>query len=101
MALIRTCHTSLLMTTTRPGHRTVQWLAFVSTRDDNVNIYVISFAASSLSNRHYRIQLRETIFVLRAQGMSYRAIAREVGLHWTRIGQILKAEKSETDDTGL
>ena len=35
-------------------------------------------------------KLRETILTLRAQGMSYRQIGCEVGLHFTRIGQILK-----------
>ena len=57
-------------------------------------------AASSLSSRHYpdKTQLRETILALRAEGQSYRAIAREVGLHWTRIGQILKAIDTERSD---
>jgi DNA-directed RNA polymerase specialized sigma24 family protein len=32
---------------------------------------------------------------LRAQGWSYREIAREVGLHWTRVGQILRRLKNE------
>jgi hypothetical protein len=35
-------------------------------------------------------KLKETILALRAQGWSYRQIGREVGLHWTRVGQILK-----------
>ncbi|MCK6581229.1 MAG: hypothetical protein L6Q98_24320 [Anaerolineae bacterium] len=34
--------------------------------------------------------LRETVLALREQGMSYRQIAREVGIHWTRVGQILR-----------
>jgi len=29
---------------------------------------------------------------LRAQGWSYREIAAEVGLHWTRVGQIVKRQ---------
>ena len=36
--------------------------------------------------------LRERIVALRAEGMSYRKIVRVVGLHWTRIGQILNSE---------
>ena len=40
-------------------------------------------------------KLHETILTLRAQGMSYREIGREVGLHWTRIGQILKRSDAE------
>jgi len=35
-------------------------------------------------------RLKEAILALRAQGWSYRQIAAEVGLHWTRVGQILK-----------
>ena len=34
--------------------------------------------------------LRVTILALREQGMSYREIAQEVRLHWTRIQQIVK-----------
>jgi hypothetical protein len=34
--------------------------------------------------------LKETILALRAQGWTYRQIAHEVGVHWTRVGQILK-----------
>jgi transcriptional regulator len=34
--------------------------------------------------------LKETILALRAQGWTYRQIAREVGLHWTRVGQIVR-----------
>jgi len=33
---------------------------------------------------------RRVILQLRAQGWSYREIAEEVGLHWTRVGQIIK-----------
>lgn len=36
-------------------------------------------------------QLRADILAMREQGMSYRQIAREVGLHWTRVQQIVKA----------
>ena len=35
-------------------------------------------------------KLHKTIRALRSQGMSYRAIGREVGLHFTRVGQILQ-----------
>jgi DNA-directed RNA polymerase specialized sigma24 family protein len=34
--------------------------------------------------------LKEAILALRAQGWSYRQIAAEVGLHWTRVGQIVR-----------
>ncbi|MBZ0303157.1 MAG: helix-turn-helix domain-containing protein [Anaerolineae bacterium] len=36
-------------------------------------------------------QLRTNILAMRADGMSYRQIAREVGLHWTRVQQIVKS----------
>jgi transposase len=38
-------------------------------------------------------KLRKTILTLHAQGMSYRKIAREVGRHWTRVGQIVKEQR--------
>jgi hypothetical protein len=41
-----------------------------------------------------KAKLRETILTLRAQGMSYREIGREVGLHWTRVGQIIQSIKT-------
>jgi hypothetical protein len=37
-----------------------------------------------------KAKLKETILALRAAGWSYREIGREVGLHWTRVGQILR-----------
>lgn len=36
-------------------------------------------------------QLRTTILQLREQDMNYREIAQKVGLHWTRIQQIVKS----------
>jgi DNA-directed RNA polymerase specialized sigma24 family protein len=41
--------------------------------------------------------LKEAILALRVQGWSYRQIAAEAGLHWTRVGQILKDVKRRTD----
>jgi hypothetical protein len=40
-----------------------------------------------------KAKVRETIFQLRAEGLSYREIANVVGLHFTRIRQIIKANK--------
>jgi hypothetical protein len=50
-------------------------------------------SASAAANQHYsdKVQLKETILALRAEGWSYREIGRAVGLHWTRVGQILKS----------
>jgi DNA-directed RNA polymerase specialized sigma24 family protein len=49
-------------------------------------------SASAAANQGYpdKAKMKETILALRAEGWSYRQIAREVGLHWTRVGQILK-----------
>jgi hypothetical protein len=42
-----------------------------------------------------KARLKETVLALRAAGWSYRQIGRQVGLHWTRVGQILKGLKTE------
>lgn len=34
--------------------------------------------------------LRKRVLELHQQGMSYRQIGSKVGLHWTRVGQIVK-----------
>jgi hypothetical protein len=49
-------------------------------------------SASTAANQRYhdKAELKETILTLREMGWSYREIGREVGLHWTRVGQILK-----------
>ena len=38
-------------------------------------------------------QLRADILAMRESGMSYRQIAREVGLHFTRVQQIVKSRE--------
>jgi hypothetical protein len=40
-----------------------------------------------------KTKLREIIFDLRSQGWSFRQIAQDVGLHWTRVPQIINLEK--------
>ncbi|MBN8591988.1 MAG: helix-turn-helix domain-containing protein [Anaerolineae bacterium] len=35
-------------------------------------------------------QLRAEIFVMVQQGMSYRKIGAALGIHWTRVQQIVK-----------
>jgi hypothetical protein len=49
-------------------------------------------SASTAANQRHpdKAKLKETILALRAQGWTYRQIAREVGLHWTRVGQIVR-----------
>jgi hypothetical protein len=39
--------------------------------------------------------LKETRLALCEMGWSYRQIGREVGLHWTRVGQILREMKNK------
>ena len=36
--------------------------------------------------------LRATILAMREQGMSYRQIGKALGIHWTRVGQIIRDE---------
>ena len=52
---------------------------------------------AAANNRKYadKDEQRRVIMALRAQGWSYRQIAREVGLHWTRVGQIVRDSKTE------
>jgi hypothetical protein len=40
--------------------------------------------------------LGKEIQALVQQGMSYRQIAQELGIHWTRVGQILKDHKGNS-----
>ncbi len=55
---------------------------------------------STAANERYpdKARLKETILALRAAGWRYREIAREVGLHWTRVGQILKSYNSDASE---
>jgi DNA-directed RNA polymerase specialized sigma24 family protein len=48
---------------------------------------------SATNNRKYpnKSEQKRVILALRALGWSYRELAEEVGLHWTRVGQILKS----------
>jgi len=47
--------------------------------------------STAADHRHPdKAKLHATILARREQGWSYREIGREVGLHWTRVGQILK-----------
>ena len=43
-------------------------------------------------------QLRSNTLNLRAQRKSYREIAQMVGVHWTRIHQIVKSEVEVSSD---
>jgi hypothetical protein len=38
-----------------------------------------------------KAQLRAGILAMLAQGMSYREIGVALGIHWTRVGQIVRA----------
>jgi hypothetical protein len=56
--------------------------------------FAIQIPDSTISNKHNpdKAALREKIFKLREEGRGFRDIAREVGLSWTRIQQIVKAK---------
>ena len=43
-----------------------------------------------------KAKLRADILVMREHGMSYRQIAHAVGLHWTRVQQIVKKASNST-----
>jgi hypothetical protein len=51
---------------------------------------IIGISAVVYRRHPDKAQLKETILALRAARWSYREIGREVGVHFTRIGQILK-----------
>jgi hypothetical protein len=55
--------------------------------------FALPLPASTITNQQVsdKAKVRETIFQLRAEGLSYREIAKVVGLHFTRIRQILLA----------
>jgi DNA-directed RNA polymerase specialized sigma24 family protein len=58
---------------------------------------VFDLPVSSANNRKYsnKDEQKRVILELRALGWSYREIAKEVGLHWTRVGQIVRNPKTE------
>jgi len=53
------------------------------------NIPVSLSTESNLRNPD-KAQLRADIIAMRQQGMSYRKIGIELGIHWTRVGHIIK-----------
>jgi hypothetical protein len=55
---------------------------------------------SATDKRKYpdKAEQRRVILALRALGWSYREIAEEVGIQWTRVGQILKQIESMSSD---
>jgi len=54
--------------------------------------FELPVSASTAANKRNpdKVKLKETILALHERGWSYRQIGREVGLHWTRVGQILR-----------
>jgi len=54
--------------------------------------FELPVSPSAVANERYpdKTKLKETILALRDLGWSYREIGREVGLHWTRVGQIVR-----------
>lgn len=55
-------------------------------------VFIIPIPASTESNLRNpdKNHLCERILALREAGLSLRAIAREVDLHWTRVQQVVK-----------
>ena len=58
----------------------------------HIHTFDMPEAASTASNRlnGNKALLREKVLEMRQRGMSYRQIADAVGLHWTRVGQIVR-----------
>ena len=63
----------------------------------HIHVFEIPVPPSTAADLKYpdKGQLRETIVALRAEGWSYREIGREVGVHWTRVGQIVKRDENK------
>ena len=75
------------------GAEILQFLRDIVSYTRHIYTFYISKPLSTINSlRHNdKAQLRTTILALRAQGLSYRQIAGEIGLHWTRVQQIVKA----------
>ncbi len=78
--------------TLRPN---VKRARFPYTRHTHEFEFPVSPSTAADQRNPDKAKLKETILALRAAGWSYRQIGREVGLHWTRVGQILRRLKSE------
>jgi hypothetical protein len=54
--------------------------------------FEIPLSLTNLSDQHYtnKEQLKSIIIEMHESGMSYRQIAAALGIHWTRVGQIIK-----------
>jgi hypothetical protein len=69
----------------------------------HIHAFEIPLPQSTVTALKYpdKRQLRGAILVLRAERWSYREIGREVGLHWTRVGQILNLPAPDDFDADL
>ena len=56
------------------------------------NIPLPASTESDLRNPD-KAQLRADILAMRANGMSYRQIGAVLGIHWTRVQQIVKSSE--------
>ena len=54
--------------------------------------FEIPLPQSTVTNLSFsdKALLRTLVLELHEQGMSYREVGNKLGLHWTRVGQILK-----------
>jgi hypothetical protein len=60
----------------------------------HIQDFAITSSPSTLAREVWpdKQALRERISELRAEGLSFRRISAAIGLHWTRIAQILKGK---------
>jgi hypothetical protein len=56
-------------------------------------LFEIPVASATSTNQHYNNKdyLKSIILEMQANGMSYRQIGAALGIHWTRVGQIMKS----------
>jgi hypothetical protein len=65
----------------------------------HIHLFAIPVPLSTESNLRNpnKEHLYKEIQAMVRQGRSYRQIAHELGIHWTRVGQILKDHKGNSD----
>jgi hypothetical protein len=63
-------------------------------------LFVIPLSEYAIATQLYpdKFQLRSTILDMGASSMSYRQIGKVMGIHWTRVQQIVKGSICESVD---
>ena len=56
--------------------------------------FEIAVVPTTLNNQQHpdKTQLHSIILQMHANGMSYRQIGAALGIHWTRVGQLLRSK---------